>query len=465
MDSAMSTYIRRILVVAIATGVMGNPIWGQEVETAVTSFVIGGMTLQEDVKNPPVPSGMQRFEITMNKPVVTFNELREPETLPYFDGDSIAIATITKYFDIDRDFISYPPDLMVEFLTAPDLSASADGFTLTGTINLPDSMSYQVLIGESDPDPIDEQQQYFFGTAELPDAVISGVGTLPDGFTMNRDAHPGGAAIIDPERFVKVFPYYQEFDDLILLSMVRIADFNEQQMFEITHVPDGAYAMIMGADLLDSVGNRFQSLTPRGINLTTGEVDSTEFVHVIGGKSVTDLQMMLQIPPEEPEPVISEIMEINVQSVSVETNSFIIQLGNQQIQIDASNALMVSLGEKNAEDILEIFFSGNTDDLLRLFFPITDLMAGDTVSILGLSLSETMFQALMVMRHGPPLARNGDIDGDGDVDFSDFLLFASAFGTIKGGTGYNPAADLDGDGAVVFSDFLIFASAFGKPVG
>ncbi|MDE2830961.1 MAG: hypothetical protein OXN20_12650, partial [Gemmatimonadota bacterium] len=255
------------------------------------------------------------------------------------------------------------------------------------------------------------------------------------------------------------------FDDLILLSMVRIADFNEQLMFEIKHVPDGTYAMIMGTDLLDSVGNRFRSLTPRGINLTTGEIDSTEFIHVVDGKSVTDLQMMFQIVPRDPEPQISEIMEINVQSVSVETNSFVIQLGNQQIQIDASNALMVALDQKNAEDILEIFFSGNAEDLLQFFFPITDLMAGDTVSILGLSLSETMFQALMVMRHGPPLARNGDIDGDGDVDFSDFLLFASAFGTIEGGTGYNPAADLDGDGAVVFSDFLIFASAFGKPVG
>ncbi len=463
MDSVMSTYIRRILVVAI-TGVMGSPIWGQVVETAVTSFVIGGVTLQEDVKNPPVPSGMQRFEITMNKPVVTFNELREPETLPYFDGDSIAIATITKYFDIDRDFISYPPDLIVEVLTAPDLSASTDSFTLTGTINLPDSMSYQVLIGESDPDPIDEQQQYFFGTSELPDAVISGVGTLPDGFTMNRDSRSGGAAIIDPERFVKAFPYYQEFDDLILLSMVRIADFNEQQMFEIKHVPDGAYAMIMGADLLNSVGNRFQSLTPRGINLTTGEVDSTEFVHVIGGKSVTDLQMMLQIVPRDPEPQISEILEVTVQSVNAETKSFVIQPVNQQIQIDASEALTVSPGQISAEEILKIFLF-NSDDFARIIFPITDLMVGDTVSLLGTYTSETMFQAFIVIRHESPLARNGDIDGDGDVDFSDFLLFTSAFGTIEGGIGYNPAADLDGDGAVVFSDFLIFASAFGKPVG
>ena len=465
MDSVMSTCIRRILAVAIATGVMGSPIWGQEIETAVTSFVIGDVTLQEDVKNPPVPSGMQRFEITMNKPVVTVRELEEPYTLPYFDGDSIAIATITRRYDIDRDPISYPPDLIIEVLTAPDLSASADGFTLTGTINLPDSMSYQVLIGESDPDPIDEQQQYFFGTSELPDAVISGVGTLPDGFTVNTRSHPGGAIIIDPERFVTAFPYYQEWDDLIILSMVRIADFNEQQMFEIKHIPDGAYAMIMGADLLDSVGNRFRSLTPRGINLTTGEVDSTELVQVVNGKSVTDLQMMLQIVPRDPEPVISEILEVKVQSVNAETKSFVIQPGNQQIQIDASEALTVSPGQISAEDILKIFLFHNPDDFARIIFPITDLMVGDTVSLLGTYTSETMFQAFIVIRHESPLARNGDIDGDGDVDFSDFLLFTSAFGTMEGEPEYNPAADLDGDGAVVFSDFLIFANAFGKPVG
>ena len=261
---------------------------GQEIETAVTSFVIGGVTLQEDVKNPPVPSGMQRFEITMNKPVVTFNELREPETLPYFDGDSITQVTITRYFDIDRDFISYPIDLLLDMTLAQDLAVSPDSLTLTGTINLPEGATYQCLFGTSDIDPIDEQQQYFFGTAELPNS---------------------------------------------------------------------------------------------------------------------------------------------------------------------------------AEEILKIFLFHNLDDFARIIFPITDLMIGDTVSLLGTYTSETMFQAYVVIRHESPLARNGDIDGDGDVDFSDFLLFTSAFGTIEGEIEYNPAADLDGDGAVVFSDFLIFASAFGKPAG
>ena len=47
-----------------------------------------------------------------------------------------------------------------------------------------------------------------------------------------------------------------------------------------------------------------------------------------------------------------------------------------------------------------------------------------------------------------------DFNGDDLINFSDFVLFASAFG------GTDPAYDLDGDGRVAFSDFVRFASAF-----
>ena len=57
-----------------------------------------------------------------------------------------------------------------------------------------------------------------------------------------------------------------------------------------------------------------------------------------------------------------------------------------------------------------------------------------------------------------------DFDGDGTVGFSDFLAFASGFGTQQGDAGYEARFDLDGDGAVGFSDFLIFAGAFGSQV-
>ena len=54
----------------------------------------------------------------------------------------------------------------------------------------------------------------------------------------------------------------------------------------------------------------------------------------------------------------------------------------------------------------------------------------------------------------------GDIDGDSDVDFSDFILFATAYGTNVGDPLYNRKADLDSDGAVGFDDFIAFAGAY-----
>ena len=50
-----------------------------------------------------------------------------------------------------------------------------------------------------------------------------------------------------------------------------------------------------------------------------------------------------------------------------------------------------------------------------------------------------------------------DFDGDGETGFSDFFLFAEAFG------GSDPRFDLDGNGTVDFDDFFLFAEAFGQP--
>ena len=50
-----------------------------------------------------------------------------------------------------------------------------------------------------------------------------------------------------------------------------------------------------------------------------------------------------------------------------------------------------------------------------------------------------------------------DFDGDGETGFSDFFLFAEAFG------GTDPRFDLDGNGSVDFADFFLFAEHFGEP--
>ncbi|MBT7913764.1 tandem-95 repeat protein, partial [Candidatus Bathyarchaeota archaeon] len=54
----------------------------------------------------------------------------------------------------------------------------------------------------------------------------------------------------------------------------------------------------------------------------------------------------------------------------------------------------------------------------------------------------------------PPV--QGDFDGDGKVDFTDFFAFADAFG------GSAPEFDLNDDGRVDFTDFFTFADNFGR---
>jgi hypothetical protein len=49
----------------------------------------------------------------------------------------------------------------------------------------------------------------------------------------------------------------------------------------------------------------------------------------------------------------------------------------------------------------------------------------------------------------------GDFNGDGEVNFSDFFVFADGFG------GTRSDLDLTGDGEVNFSDFFVFADVFG----
>jgi formylglycine-generating enzyme required for sulfatase activity len=57
-----------------------------------------------------------------------------------------------------------------------------------------------------------------------------------------------------------------------------------------------------------------------------------------------------------------------------------------------------------------------------------------------------------------------DFNGNGTVDFPDFLMFAVGFGKRSGETGFDAVLDLDQSGDVGFADFLTFAQSFGKSV-
>ena len=63
-----------------------------------------------------------------------------------------------------------------------------------------------------------------------------------------------------------------------------------------------------------------------------------------------------------------------------------------------------------------------------------------------------------------PTEPSPDFDGDGKVDFNDFVSFARAFGSRRGEGGFDTRYDLDTDNTIGFGDFVIFAQSFGKPV-
>ncbi len=419
---------------------MGSTGWGQEIEPAVTSFVIGGVTLQEDVKNPPVPSGMQKFEITYNTPIT-----REQEEEKFTYG-------IT-----GLQIHSYPFEFAISLYNATQgtgVAVSEDRLTLTGMVDLPAGVTYQMLISPNDFDPVDETQQYFWGTAELPDAEISGRAILPEG-VVPLPMGDGGITLLDSERYLKALESEQDFD-LFQLAIVRVAWFNEQFEFRLKHVPDGAYAMLAFQEVVDAEGNRKDVGILRGLNALTGGIDSTALVHVVDGQSVTGLQIMLE---GEPEPEVIDFSEVRIGSVDAESHSFSVQFPYRRpnMTVDASQALIVNI-PKSIQDIVPVFLSGNVDDLLNFVIPFSDLMTGDIISIFGTPISETEMQAILVIRH----RKRSDFNGDGNVDFTDFLFFADAFGTRDIFSGYVAEADLDGDGQVAFPDFLIFVSDFGE---
>ena len=55
-------------------------------------------------------------------------------------------------------------------------------------------------------------------------------------------------------------------------------------------------------------------------------------------------------------------------------------------------------------------------------------------------------------------AIQGDLDGDDDVDYDDYLIFRTAYGSCEGDGNFLSGADLDGDGCVTINDYRILRS-------
>ena len=55
-----------------------------------------------------------------------------------------------------------------------------------------------------------------------------------------------------------------------------------------------------------------------------------------------------------------------------------------------------------------------------------------------------------------------DFNGDGEVGFKDFILFAQVYGAKRGDGLYEGKFDLDSNDEIGFADFILFALSYGK---
>lgn len=102
---------------------------------------------------------------------------------------------------------------------------------------------------------------------------------------------------------------------------------------------------------------------------------------------------------------------------------------------------------------------GEAHEIVVRFSPLTDAPPGRLQVFTNDPESRRLTVTLVgtVVSRGPADPR-ADFDGNGRVDFSDFLAFADAFG------GIDVRFDLDASGRVDFDDFLALSQAFGRTV-
>ena len=88
----------------------------------------------------------------------------------------------------------------------------------------------------------------------------------------------------------------------------------------------------------------------------------------------------------------------------------------------------------------------------------TEATAEATYTLTALDADGDVASLLFTLEVRPSSA---DLDGDGVVNFADFIRFVAKYGTRRGEEGYDSRCDLNGDGAIDFDDFLILKKNFG----
>ena len=134
-----------------------------------------------------------------------------------------------------------------------------------------------------------------------------------------------------------------------------------------------------------------------------------------------------------------------------------------------AQVLAVPATNPTAIDISVVSFGGqaavDSGMVGSIRFRTTDSFSGTTLRLVSAELGRgDQREKLALSDTGVTLRLaklTPDFNGDGKVDFGDFVAFGMRFGASRGDTRYEAKYDLDEDGMIGFGDFLIFGQEFG----
>ena len=171
---------------------------------------------------------------------------------------------------------------------------------------------------------------------------------------------------------------------------------------------------------------------------------------------------------------ISAVLLVPISVAVLDTSQY---TGNYTI---ASDTHAITITREN-EDPLNYTYTATADSLHiirpllldELLASLSDAVRPLAMSVLSQHVSPddpvriviTFAKATDTGTPGTPTTLTGDFDGNGAVEFQDFLLFVAQFGKSSSDDGFDARMDLDGNGAVDFQDFLRFVAAFGSKSG
>ena len=153
----------------------------EPVPLQIATLTIGGVIVDEGVSNPPVASGLQDVVITLNQG---------------------ALRHVNDRGELDLPFpFKLIPQLGED--AGPEFTLSGDGTSLSGTIDLPEDATFQLVFGGTRIGG-ENWQNFFLGTADLPESSVSGSLALPEGIEALPDRASGVVVLVPVEALAEI---------------------------------------------------------------------------------------------------------------------------------------------------------------------------------------------------------------------------------------------------------------------